>query len=182
MSKLLIDTSGHGGTMVPGAISYLWELSMPKSHPRRTSAPPATGRRLGVTPYEPLVIEAIEDPVIAAVLRGVREIVGRPVTGTALRALSHMSRRRLEQRFRATLGCSPMQVIRRVNLERAATMLCETDLSVKEIAKHCCFGRAIHLTVAFKKHFSLPPSQFRNQRRHVSSTASHNGRPPRRAG
>ena len=133
------------------------------------------------TPPEPLAIESIEDPVIAAVLRGVRESVGRPVTGTALRALSQMSRRRLEQRFRTTLGCSPMQAIRRVNLERAATMLVETELTIKEIAKHCCFGRAIHLTVAFKKHFGTPPSQFRNQHRRSSLLPSHDGRPPRKA-
>jgi LacI family transcriptional regulator len=136
---------------------------------------------MGTIPYEPLAIESIEDPVIAAILRSVRESVGRPVSCAELQALSHMSRRRLEQRFRTTLGCSPMQAIRRVNLERAATMLCETTLSIKEIAKHCCFGRAIHLSVAFKKHFGVPPSQFRNQRRRGSSRPSHNGRPPRKA-
>jgi transcriptional regulator GlxA family with amidase domain len=182
VSELLFDTSGPGKVMVAGAISYPKESRMPKSQSGRAAAPPATGGRLRATPYEPFVIESIKDPVIAAVLRGVRDIVGRPVTSTALRALSHMSRRRLEQRFRTILGCSPMQVIRRVNLERAATMLGETSLSVKEIAKHCCFGSGVHLSVAFKKHFGVSPSQVRNQRRRASSLPPNDGRPPRRTG
>jgi transcriptional regulator GlxA family with amidase domain len=182
MSEQLIDISVQGRVMVAEAISFLKESRMRKSQSRRAHAPAATGGRSRATPYEPLEVEAIEDPVIAAVLRGVRETVGRPVTGTALRALSHMSRRRLEQRFRSTMGCSPMQVIRRVNLERAATMLDATSLSVKEIAKHCCFGSGVHLSVAFKKHFGISPSQFRDQSRSASVVKSHNGRPPRRAG
>ena len=181
MSELLIDITGQYGPVVAEGISDLWELRMAKSKSGGAFAPIVTGgRRRDISP-EPLAIESIDDPVIATVLRGVRESVGRPVTVTALRALSHMSRRRLEQRFRTLLGCSPMQAIRRVNLERAATMLVETTLSIKEIAKHCCFGRAIHLTVAFKKHFGVPPSQFRNRHRCRSSLPSHDGRPPRKA-
>jgi transcriptional regulator GlxA family with amidase domain len=181
MRKTLIDTSGQGGVMIAGAIGYLKESRMPKSQTGRPASPPATGRRSPATLFEPLAIDAIADPVIAAVLRGVRDTVGRPVTGSALRALSHMSRRRLEQRFRTSLGCSPMQIIRRVNLERAAAMLGETSLSIMEIAKHCCFGSGVHLSVAFKKHFGVSPSQFRSQRGRGSSPSPHDGRPPRRA-
>jgi LacI family transcriptional regulator len=135
---------------------------------------------MGTIPFEPLVIETIEDPVVAAVLKGVREAVGKPVSGRALQALAHLSRRGLEQRFRTTLGCSPMQAVRRVNLERAAIMLGETNLSIKEIAKHCCFGSAVHLSVAFKKQYGICPRHFRRQGRRLRP--SDDGRSPRRAG
>jgi transcriptional regulator GlxA family with amidase domain len=151
--------------MVVGAINYLKESRMPKPQSGRAVAPPANGRRLGATPYEPLVIEAIEDPVIAAVLRYVRETAGRPVTSTAMRKRTSMSRRGLEKRFRAALGCSPMQAARRVNLERAVTMLRDSSLSIKQIAKHCCFGSAVHLSVAFKQQYGICPSHFRIQNR-----------------
>ena len=135
---------------------------------------------MGTIPYEPLVIETVEDPVVAAVLKAVREAVGRPVSGRAVQALAHLSRRGLEQRFRTTLGCSPMQAARRVNLERAATLLCESTLSIKEIAKHCCFGSAVHLSVAFKKQYGLCPKHFRRQGRRLRP--SEDGRSPRRVG
>ncbi len=84
VSELLIHTSGQGGATVPGAISYQKEQKMPEPQSGRARAQPATGGRMGTIPFEPLVIENIEDAVVAAVLKSVREAVGRPVSGRAL--------------------------------------------------------------------------------------------------
>jgi LacI family transcriptional regulator len=132
---------------------------------------------MAITSHQPFEIDSVDDPLVAAVLKLVHDTVGRPVTVAKLCKRAGLSRRCLEQRFRAALGCSPMQAARRVNLERAAGMLRETTHAIKEIAKHCCFGSAVHLCVAFKQQYGICPSDFRRQGR---LRPSENGRSPPR--
>jgi AraC-like DNA-binding protein len=179
----MVDTRYHDA-VGPAQSAFGWRAvdEMKPVWPNGSLDNQGQGGWMGTTKREPLDIESINDSVVAGLLRMIHDTVGRPVTVTAMCKRTRVSRRGLEMRFRAAMGCSPMQAVRRINLERAAGMLRETSLSIKEIARHCCFGSSVHLSVAFKQYYGACPSHFRNHGRQRGSQRSRNNRSPRRAG
>jgi AraC family transcriptional regulator len=65
--------------------------------------------------------------------------------------------------FSAMMGETPDDYLRRVRLESAANLLikCPT-LSVTEIAMRNGFSTPSHFSSSFRKHFSVPPTEWRN--------------------
>jgi len=116
-----------------------------------------------VTTRESCGVLAVGDPDVAEVLRRIHSITGRPVTVKELLKHVSLSRRALEQRFRAAIGCSPMEEVRRVRDGRAVEMLLNSDAPIWKIAKECGFGSAVHLSVAFRRFQGLSPRQFRER-------------------
>lgn len=64
--------------------------------------------------------------------------------------------------FRDHLGCSPMQYINRLRLEKAKHLLKTTDLTVKEIADMIGFNDAGYFSKVFKRYTGFSPQEFRN--------------------
>jgi len=64
--------------------------------------------------------------------------------------------------FRDHLGCSPMQYINRLRLEKAKHLLKTTDLTVKEIADAIGFNDAGYFSKVFKRYAGFSPQEFRN--------------------
>ena len=62
----------------------------------------------------------------------------------------------------AALGESPMQYVIRLRMEKAARLLGENRLSVKEIAYLCGFSDEKYFSRAFRKHYGCSPSQLRD--------------------
>jgi transcriptional regulator GlxA family with amidase domain len=130
----------------------------------------SNGRVASDSHLETLVI----DPKVAEALRLVREWAGEPPTIKELCKKLSISRRSLEQRFRTTLGRSPMEEIRRQNLKRAAEMLLQSTMPIKSIAFTCGFSSLVHLSVAFRRGYGVSPRGFRrNGRATAQSTLSH---------
>ncbi len=106
-------------------------------------------------------IVAIADPDIANVLRLIHSTTGRPLTVKELLKTVPLSRRALEQKFRAAIGRSVMEEVRHVAMERALRMLLGSQTPISEIARECGFGSPVHLSVAFRRRYGLSPRQFR---------------------
>jgi transcriptional regulator GlxA family with amidase domain len=51
--------------------------------------------------------------------------------------------------------------LKRLRLERAAALLLATSMSIKEIAFSVGFGSTAHFSRDFKKHYGLPPTDYR---------------------
>jgi LacI family transcriptional regulator len=81
-----------------------------------------------------------------------------------------MSRAALEPRFRSVLGRTLHQEVQRVRIERAKSLLAETDLPIKQIASQSGFKNVQYLTRVFSAVVGQPPAAFRKTRRH-SKTA-----------
>ena len=71
------------------------------------------------------------------------------------------SRRYAENRFKAAVGRTIMEEIRRVKLQRVCALLSETNLSIGEITRQCDFARESHLAYIFRKHYGMPMREYR---------------------
>jgi AraC-like DNA-binding protein len=67
--------------------------------------------------------------------------------------------------FRRHHRITPRGYLRRARLQRAADLLAESELTLKEIAAQCGFVDPAHLCKAFKEERRVTPGFFRRQRR-----------------
>jgi LacI family transcriptional regulator len=74
-----------------------------------------------------------------------------------------ISRSSLESHFRATIGCTVHQVIRRVQLDGARHMILQTNLAMKQVAANMGFKSIQHMTSLFGKAFGVTPAKYRKQ-------------------
>jgi LacI family transcriptional regulator len=82
-------------------------------------------------------------------------------------AVSGLSRRALEMRFRKELDRTILDEIRRTRLERACRLLLSTDLPVAKIAAMLGFSSPQRFHSVFKAKFGMPVGNFRERNRHV---------------
>ncbi|HEX2581785.1 MAG TPA: AraC family transcriptional regulator [Dongiaceae bacterium] len=70
--------------------------------------------------------------------------------------------------YQAMRGETIAATIKRLRLDRAATYLVQTSLSVEEIAKKSGYGDLSSFTRIFKSVYGLPPAQYRRQGSHTA--------------
>ena len=78
-----------------------------------------------------------------------------------LAAAVHLSARALSRAFTTTIGITPLEYQQRLRLERGATLLAETDLTVDAIAARCGFRDPRHFRRLFTAKYGAPPSASR---------------------
>ncbi|MEV7009708.1 GlxA family transcriptional regulator [Streptosporangium sp. NPDC051022] len=100
-------------------------------------------------------------PAVHRVQDHLAQNLERPHTLTELAAVAHLSPRGLSRAFGAAIGMSPLEYRQRLRLERALTLLTETDLGVEGVAARCGFRDARHLRRLFAARYGMPPSAAR---------------------
>jgi AraC-like DNA-binding protein len=85
------------------------------------------------------------------------------ITWQQIASSSKFSPYHFSRLFKARTGLSPRQYIISARLDKAKSLLTETDYTVNEIAEVCGFHNASHLGSTFSKHFGMTPSQFRSR-------------------
>jgi LacI family transcriptional regulator len=108
---------------------------------------------------------AIDDELVVAAVRQVREHACRGLRVTTLVKALGTTRRVLETRFTKRIGHTPHEEILRVQFRRVEQLLRETDLPLAEIAARAGFRHTEYMTVAFRRRHGLPPSQWRKRHR-----------------
>lgn len=103
----------------------------------------------------------IEDPVTAEALRFIRDHVGDGIAVKDVQAHVRRSRTDLENRFRRHLNISVSAEIWRRRMDRACSLLQETDLRLGEIARQSGFATDSHLCRSFKDRFQMTPAGYR---------------------
>ena len=63
--------------------------------------------------------------------------------------------------FKQELDCSPMEVFRRMRLERSVVLLARSNVSVKEISWRVGFKSPYHFSRAFREAYGAPPTVVR---------------------
>jgi AraC-like DNA-binding protein len=133
------------------------------------AAQPAPGRVLvapaGVVTRASSDDGAGEDPHLAAALAHLRANLHRPLDVTALARAAGMPRRSLERLFRAALGRSPLDEIRRQRVRRAQELLAHSDLPLAQIAERVGISGADRLGVVFRAVAGATPGAWRRQHR-----------------
>lgn len=120
-------------------------------------------------PPPPVVVRASTEPAapadddVAKALKFIEEHACDPIDVHDLVKQAALSRRTLERRFRAAIGRSPHEEIRRVRMERARRLLVETRLSVEHVARASGLASAWDLHAAARKCWGMPPGEFRRR-------------------
>lgn len=114
---------------------------------------------------------AFDDPLIADAVRAIHD---DPLQITLPRLLQRvpLSRRWLDQRFKAALGHTPADEIRGRRLRIARDLLLETDLPLRAIASRCRFSFPENLSRAFRQHYGMSPNAYRMKHRILPPLAS----------
>jgi AraC-like DNA-binding protein len=107
---------------------------------------------------------ALHDPVLAPALAAVHRAPQRKWTVAALAAAAHVSRSVLDERFRTTLGRSPIRYLTEWRLHVAKDLLATTDLSVHVIAGRVGYDSEEAFSRAFKRAHGRAPAHWRAER------------------
>jgi AraC family transcriptional regulator len=108
------------------------------------------------TPRVPRYVRAAHDLVAAqfrtrVTVEGIARTVGVPAP-------------QLARAFRREYTCTIAQKIRQLRVEYAASALAATDAPLAEIALRAGFYDQSHFSNAFRRHFGVTPSTYRNRR------------------
>lgn len=113
------------------------------------------------------------NPKIAQIMETMHQNIEEPLTLDDLSSRSGLSRRQIERHFRQYLNASPVTIYRNIRLDRARTLLAETELSVFDVAIACGFNSRNLFTRHFKARFGHPPSRrSRQSKRHGGKAAT----------
>jgi LacI family transcriptional regulator len=108
-------------------------------------------------------VVSIDDPQVAAAVRFILAHAGEWIGVRELLLAMPLQRRSLERKFRAVLGRSPLEEIRRVRLEIARELLSTTDLPMPLVARRSGFSEAKQLSTVFRAEVGLTPTQYRSK-------------------
>ena len=120
-------------------------------------------RATHITTRKSTDILAVEDKTVAEAIRFIRQHAREAVQVSDVVDHLTMSRRNLEQRFRRVLGRSVYNEIKRVRTEQIIRMLCETDLSVSEIALRLGHPSDKHIARYFRQQTGVSLKEYRKQ-------------------
>ena len=122
------------------------------------------GAGVGVSPSRRFEVESY-DPLILGAITFIESNIHRSLTVQDIAAHAGLCVSEFARRFRGSVGRSPKQIIISIRMRRAAMLLCDTELSPKEIALIVgvrwigSFGRM------FRAVYGVPPAAYRLQRR-----------------
>jgi len=103
----------------------------------------------------------VQDELVGDALAYMAENIGRPLQISRLLKHFRVSRTILEKRFRSALGRTPLVELRRQRIERAKTLLIDSDLPMKEIGRRSGFSSEIRFATVFREITGKSPSEFR---------------------
>ncbi len=87
------------------------------------------------------------------------------ITIDDIAACCHVSRRHFFRLFEQAVGMAPMEYLKKVRLQKAATMLLTTNANVTEVAFACGFNDSNYFSSLYHKEFGMSPSRFKRDGR-----------------
>ena len=83
-----------------------------------------------------------------------------------------IQRTQLNKIFHKLTGCTPMEYLFRIRMERAKTLLRETDIKIIDIAFECGYGTSQYFANTFKQATGTTPSAYRKHTGGLSAAES----------
>jgi AraC-like DNA-binding protein len=115
---------------------------------------------------------ASPDPAVVAIVAAVADRPADAWTVDRMARLVHLSRSALTQRFRRTLGLSPVRVLREIRMQHAREMLADGSWSVEQVGYDVGYGSPAAFSRAFSGHHRVAPQAWRD-----ASAARQSGHP-----
>ena len=98
---------------------------------------------------------------LLAVLQLVETRFAEPLDVAQMARAAHLSQKHFGRKFRALLGLTPMEYLRRFRLRRARDLLASSGENSGSIARRVGFADEAHFGRAFKREFGVTPGAFR---------------------
>jgi LacI family transcriptional regulator len=118
---------------------------------------------LGVVARRSTDVLVMDDRQLAIGARFLREHAFDSITVNDAARAAGMSRRVFERRFSSQIGRAPKAEVLRIRLERAKSLLANTDWPLTKIAERTGFKHGGYLHAVFGDKMGMTPGQFRKQ-------------------
>jgi LacI family transcriptional regulator len=118
---------------------------------------------IGVVARKSTNVYAIENHAVMEGMRFIHSHAHAGIKAADVISALAISRSSLESHFKATIGSTLHEVIRKVQLDGARHMILETNLAMKQVAANTGFKSVQHMTSLFRKAFGLTPAKYRRQ-------------------
>jgi len=109
-----------------------------------------------------LLVGAEDNELAAALHRLFEDHLGGQLGLREMAAELGLSERTLTARCRATFSDSPTRLFVRHKMQRARTLLVQTDLAIKEISAYLGFENPYHFSTVYKRVFGVAPTRARS--------------------
>lgn len=107
--------------------------------------------------------QAVRDPQVRAALTALHADLARPWTLDTLAREAGLSRTALAERFRHTMGDTPLNHLRTLRMQRAQQLLSETPQTLEQVARAVGYQDAFGFSKVFKRSTGLAPREFRQR-------------------
>lgn len=104
---------------------------------------------------------AVSDPHLAQVVAYLQKHACESIVVDDILKSVPMARRALERKFSKAFGRSVTDEIRRLRINKARTLLVETNWPMQLVAEGCGYGTYNYLTTTFKRVTGMTPSEYR---------------------
>ncbi len=99
----------------------------------------------------------VRHPKLSSVIKMMEENLEEPISPSDLAAEVGISTRQLERLFRRYLIRSPKRYYMELRLQKARSLLLQTEMSVINVALACGFSSPSHFSKCYRMHFSITP-------------------------
>jgi len=110
--------------------------------------------------FEAGLLGGLRDPAVAKAMRAIHAEVGRRWTVANLAQIACMSRSAFAARFRAAVGCAPMEYLARWRMARARDALGRGGVPLDRLAEEVGYESASAFSTAFRRHVGCAPGGF----------------------
>ena len=149
----LTETMEHG--LAPADLCVIAELVEEHIHRLLQSTPPA--------------MEGKKEPLIENMKSYIREGAASEISMAHLSSVFHYNKTYLGRIFKQSVGKSVAEYLQQLRLERASTLLKETEASVISIAQECGFASVSYFNRIFKAAYGITPSEYRKKTNKTSN-------------
>jgi transcriptional regulator GlxA family with amidase domain len=156
-----------GGTSVVHLAAYIIERAV-----NRASAVKALRIMIERQPLpsrtlqpEYVLTEGGSDSLVKKAMLLLEQNLAAPLHIGSVAKTLQIGRRQLERRFQRDIGISPSDYRQQLRMERAQSLLQNTDLQIAEIALECGFQSSAHFGRVVRRTLGCTPMQFRSRAR-----------------
>lgn len=107
----------------------------------------------------------VKDPVIQDAVQYIQNHAYEPISLKKLANQAYLSQSQFSRRFHTSMKISPNRYLTAIRMQKAQTLLLDTDLTLEIIAQQCGYQNGFYLSRVFKNTYNMSPSMFRKTHR-----------------
>lgn len=153
------DAKPQDDLELPGWLNPEWIEPVLEGNERLGTVVQIPERALSSGPLAPGALPAYK---LRRALEFIEAHFDRPITLARLAAVVNLSPFHFHRQFKQSAGLTPRKYIYQLRIERAKTLLCDSDLPLADVAIQVGFADQSHFTVSFRRATSMTPRTYRN--------------------